>query len=202
MNFEQTYVLENEFVILRPLQEADFEHLIGFSMNEPELWKYSLMPGNGEDNLRKYIQSALDQRKAGTAYPFIIYDKNTKRYAGSTRFYDFQSVHQTTQLGFTWIGSDFQGKGINKQCKYLMLSFAFEQLQLARVEFRADYNNKLSIAAMKSIGCVEEGVLRSNCSSPTGRRDSIVLSILADEWKQSVKTKLENKIKFSQSKSL
>lgn len=76
-----------------------------------------------------------------------------------------------------------------------MLSHAFENWGMQRVEFRADYNNKRSIAAMKSIGCIEEGILRSNCSSPVGRRDSIVLSILKDEWYATVKQNLETKLK-------
>ncbi len=66
--------------------------------------------------------------------------------------------------------------------KWLMLDYAFREARLERVEFRADMNNARSIAAMKSIGCVEEGILRSNCTSPTGRRSSIVLSILKEEW--------------------
>ena len=62
---------------------------------------------------------------------------------------------------------------------------------MQRVEFRADNNNKTSIAAMKSIGCVEEGVLRSNTlKSDGGRRDSIVLSILKSEWEGGVKERL------------
>jgi len=47
---------------------------------------------------------------------------------------------------------------------------------------------------MKSIGCIEEGVLRSNCSSPNGRRDSIVLSILKNEWQEGVKHLLDGKL--------
>jgi RimJ/RimL family protein N-acetyltransferase len=54
---------------------------------------------------------------------------------------------------------------------------------IERVEFRADFDNKKSIAAMKSIGCIEEGVLRSDTPRVDGgRRDSIVLSILKSEW--------------------
>ena len=76
----------------------------------------------------------------------------------------------------------------------MLLEFAFEKLELDRVEFRADNNNLRSIAAMKSIGCKPEGVLRSNCASPTGRRDSIVLSILKSEWHEGVKQNLLQKI--------
>ena len=64
-------------------------------------------------------------------------------------------------------------------------------MNMERVEFRADFQNKKSIAAMKSIGCIEEGVLRKNFVKPSGeRRDSIVLSILKKEWLDGVKEKL------------
>lgn len=194
-NFNTEYILENELVRLRPLISEDDEILATFSLKEPDLWKYSLIPANGLQNLKKYIELALKDRKNKSSYPFVVFDKRTKQYAGSTRFYDYQKHHQTTQLGYTWYGKDFQGTGLNKNCKFLMLQFAFEELGLERVEFRADAKNERSIAAMKSIGCKEEGILRLNCASSTGRRDSIVLSILKQEWFLEVKQHLSEKIK-------
>ena len=145
-------------------------------------------------NMQTYLDTALTERANKTSYPFIVFDKCKKEYAGSTRFYDYQSDQNTTQLGYTWYGKRFWSTGLNKNCKYLMLQFAFETLGLDRVEFRADNNNERSKAAMKSIGCKVEGVLRNNCKSTTGRRDSIVLSILKDEWFDSVKSNLQDKI--------
>lgn len=190
-NCNEDYVLENERVRLRPLNITDFENLLHFSLNEPELWKFSLVSGSSAEGLYKYIQLAIDARKEGKEYPFIVFDKLTNSYAGSTRFYDVQLMQKTLQLGYTWYGKDFQGSGLNKQCKFLLLSFAFEEMGMERVEFRADNLNKRSIAAMKSIGCIEEGVLRSNSVKQDGlRRDSIVLSILKGEWEDGVKQKL------------
>ena len=189
-DFSNDYILENDNVLLRPLKEEDFDHLSSFSIQEPSLWDYSLIPADGIENLRVYINKALEDKRLKTSYPFIVFDKRTNKYAGSTRFYDIQKEHNTCQLGFTWYGKDFQGTGLNKNCKYLLLEFAFEIMGVDRVEFRADNNNIRSIAAMKSIGCVEEGILRSNCASPDGRRDSIILSILKDEWIESVKDDL------------
>ncbi len=138
---------------------------------------------------------AINARIKGTEYPFIVFDKRTNQYAGSTRFYDIQADYKTLQLGYTWYGKDFQGTGLNKHCKYLLLSFAFEQAGMERVEFRADNNNERSIAAMKSIGCKVDGVLRSNMPTrESGRRDSIVLSILKDEWFNEMKEKLKAKL--------
>ncbi len=194
LNFNSDYILENEVAQLRPLQATDFEHLVPFAIQEPTLWQYSLMSAHGEENMKKYIDRALTDRANEVSYPFIVFDKRNQKYAGSTRFYDYQKGHNTAQLGFTWYGKDFQGTGLNKNCKFLMLEFAFDYLQLHRVEFRADNNNARSIAAMKSLGCTVEGILRSNCASDTGRRDSIILSILKNEWETNLKLNLKNKI--------
>ena len=195
-SFDKDYILENERVLLRPLSIKDIEHLTYFSMNEPELWKYSMQQANGLENLKKYIETALENKQNKTEYPFIIFDKQTQQYAGSTRFYDIQLKHQMLQLGYTWIGKNFQGTGLNKHCKFLLLQFAFEQMNMHRVEFRADNENEKSKAAMKSIGCTEEGVLRSHALLNNGkRRSSIILSILSDEWKSTVKENLRNKLK-------
>ena len=190
-NHLEEYNLEDERVLLRPLKENDLSHLLRFALHEPELWTFSLISASGEAGMKKYIQLATGAREKGNEYPFIVFDKQRNTYAGSTRFYDIQLTHKTLQLGYTWYGSAFQGTGLNKHCKYLLLDFAFDKMKMERVEFRADNNNKRSIAAMKSIGCIEEGVLRSNTIKQDGnRRDSIVLSILKAEWENGVKDRL------------
>ena len=192
-NAEKEYVLEDDIVLMRPLAEDDFKYLLPFSVNEPEIWKYSLIPAAGEDGLKHYIKAALTARAAGTEYPFIVFDKRTQQYAGSTRLYDIQLNNNSLQLGYTWYGKDFQGTGLNKHCKFLLLRLAFDEFNLLRVEFRADNNNARSKAAMKSIGCTEEGVLRSHVSTSAGtRRDSIILSILKSDWDGGVKEKLRS----------
>lgn len=193
-NFSQDIILENDRVLLRPLTMEDFDSLLPYSINEPELWTYSLTRGDGKENLENYIQMAVADREANKSYPFVVIDKRTNVVCGSTRFYDYQPPHETIQLGYTWYGKEYHGTGVNKNCKLLLLEQAFEQWNLQRVEFRADSQNKRSIAAMKSIGCIEEGVLRSNCASPTGRRDSIVLSILHSEWVNEKKQQLVQKM--------
>lgn len=188
----ETYQLEDERVLLRPLEASDLAHLLPFSLQEPELWTYSLTSAAGEENLHEYIRQALGARRDGREYPFIVYDKLRNAYAGSTRFYDVQPHHQSLQLGYTWYGRDFQGTGLNRHCKFLLLDFAFGTLGMERVEFRADARNARSIAAMRSIGCTVEGVLRSNQLRSDGlRRDSIVLSILKQEWVETLRPRLE-----------
>jgi len=196
MEINPNQILEDQRVLLRPLQKSDFNHLLHFSINEPDTWFYSLIRANGKENLVNYIDIALKAKENQTEFPFIVFDKRTDQYAGSTRFYDINFPFKTVQLGYTWYGKDFQGTGLNKHCKYLLLEFAFETLGMERVEFRADANNAKSIAAMKSIGCKVDGILRNNMPTFESdlRRDSIVLSILKEEWFDSAKENLKNKL--------
>jgi len=193
--FEKEIVLENDHARLRPLQESDFEQLLPFSLHEPGIWKYGSVSAAGKENLSNYLQEAVRNRDMKKEYPFIVFDKKANAYAGSTRFYDIQQVYQTTQLGFTWYGQAFQRTGLNRHCKWLLLSFAFEEWKMERVEFRADASNERSVTAMKAIGCIEEGILRNHMPTVDGRRrDSIVLSILKDEWNNPVRELLKKKI--------
>lgn len=196
LDFPQNIILENKSVLMRPLQESDVENLLEISINEPETWEYSLVRANGKMNLENYIQIALKAKENKTEFPFIVFDKKSGKYAGSTRFYDISLSFKTLQLGYTWYGKNFRGTGLNKHCKFLLLQFAFETLEMERVEFRADNNNQRSIAAMKSIGCKVEGILRNHMPTLDSdvRRDSIILSILRNEWFESVKENLKAKL--------
>jgi N-acetyltransferase len=194
VRFPDNLVLEDERAILRPMQSDDLSLLQPFSDNEPDLWKFSLVSPTGPGGMENYIRETLKLRNEKKEYPFIIIDKRTRSVAGSSRFYDIQLNNLTTQLGYTWYGKNFQRSGLNRHCKMLMLEYAFETWGMERVEFRADVNNRPSVEAMKAIGCVVEGVLRSNVVWRKGRRDSIVLSILKKEWDSGVKEGLKNKI--------
>jgi N-acetyltransferase len=194
--FTEPIVLENERVLLRPLQEDDYEYLLPYALQEPDLWKFSLVTAAGAEGMKAYIDNALAQREKNIEYPFIVFDKQAGCYAGSTRFYDIQPVNAAAQLGYTWYGSAFQRSGLNRHCKLLLLQFAFEQWGLERLEFRAAADNERSINAMKAIGCIPEGILRSHLHTFTGRRrSSMVLSILKDEWLGGVKEQLLQKMR-------
>jgi RimJ/RimL family protein N-acetyltransferase len=197
-DFKEKYILENEFVKLQPLESSDFDILLEYSENEPEIWDFNSGGANGKENLKKYIANAIKNREDEKEYPFIVFDKLNNKYVGSTRFYGIFLEMKTIELGYTWYGKKYQGSGINKNCKYLMLEFAFEQLQMERVAFAANSKNERSLNAMRSIGCVVEGVLRNCSTDAKGERiDATRLSILKTEWMESVKDNLKKQANFA-----
>jgi RimJ/RimL family protein N-acetyltransferase len=188
-------ILETDRFLLRRLTKADEPALIRYAETEPGLWTYSLAAINSREDMIRYVDEALAAHEKGSAYPLVVIEKATGQVVGSTRYYDFQPQYATTQLGYTWYSQRLQGNGINAHCKFLLLRYAFEELGLERVEFRADTRNLRSLAAMRKIGCVEEGVLRNHLPTADGsRRDSIVLSILRNEWNASVKERLASRL--------
>lgn len=182
-DFMQDQILENHRVLLRPLCMEDVKNLEEYICQEPEIWNYSLVAMNNFADLENYIETALKDRKAQIAYPYIIFDKQKNKYVGCTRFYDVQLSNASALIGYTWLSQATWGSGLNTHCKYLLLSHAFEKMGLMRIEFRVDDRNKRSRAALEKMGCTVEGKLRNHLPIADGsRRDTIVLSILASEW--------------------
>ena len=195
IQFAEDIILENERALLRPITLHDINHLLPFALNEADIWKFSLVSPAGASEMKAYIEVAVNNRIIQKDYTFIVYDKLARSYAGSTRFYNLDAAAKSLMLGYTWYGKSFQQTGLNRNCKFLLLEYCFEILQAERVEFRADADNLKSKVAMLAIGCVPEGLLRSDGVRPDGtRRNSIVLSILKKEWENTVKDKLTQMI--------
>lgn len=174
--------LEGERVVLRPLSPEDASDLWEIA-REQKLWRWTLVRLETIDDVRQYIGEALRLAEAGLAFPFVVRDRKSGQAAGSTRYGAVERFHDRVEIGWTWIGSRWQGRGINTEMKFLMLQQAFEVMGCRRVEFKTDALNGHSRAALVKIGAVEEGVLRSHLLQWTGRaRDTVYYSILRDEW--------------------
>ncbi len=103
--------------------------------------------------------------------------------AGMSCFLGIDTGRETLEIGNTYYVPRLRGTGLNRRVKDLMLARAFG-CGFRRVEFRVDARNGRSQAAMARIGGVREGVLRQDRITWTGHvRDTVLFSILADEWK-------------------
>ncbi|WP_400192787.1 GNAT family N-acetyltransferase [Hymenobacter sp. B81] len=185
MDCTRCITLENSRVRLRPLEASDFEALKQIAF-DPEIWRYTLTPAP-RDNvaLAAYLAQALQDREAGRRYPFAIIDLETGRLAGSTSYGSFALADQRLEIGWTWLGRAFQRTGINRAAKHLLLKYAFGELGCERVELKTDARNHASREAMRRMGAVEEGILRSHCLTQGGRRrDSVYFSVLRPEWEK------------------
>lgn len=182
--FEKEIIFENSVALLRPLKLADIQNLLKIANEEKELLQYFPVPIYSEKLLTEYVEKSINERKNKTRYSFSVFDKKKKAYAGSTSFINISNVDSRVEIGSTWIGKDFQRTGLNRNCKYLLLNFAFEELNAERVELKTDERNTASRNAIQKIGAKFEGILRSHTLMYDGyRRNTVYYSILKDEWK-------------------
>jgi len=180
--FEQEHILENERARLEPLTESHFQLLLPIALHT-ELWEFTGAKVRSEADFKRYFDTALAERKAGNSYPFAIFDKLNNHYAGCTRYGNISFANKRVEIGWTWYHPALQRSGINKACKFLLLSFGFETLQLNRIELKTSVLNLKSQGAMLKIGAVKEGLLRSHMINEDGLvRDTVYFSFIATEW--------------------
>jgi RimJ/RimL family protein N-acetyltransferase len=188
-DFTRTIILQNETVLLRPMTEEDAVHLQAVATKDDDLVLYSPYQIHTPALLQQFVSDSLADRRRGFRYPFVIYDKQKNLYAGSTSIANVSNKDRRLEIGWTWIGRDFQRTGLNRTCKFLLLSYAFEELGFERVEFKTDARNVASRTAIEKIGGQYEGALRSHTVMNDGfRRTTVYYSILKDEWPGLKKT--------------
>ena len=174
--------LENKVVKLSLLDLSNYEHLIPVA-KEDRLIQFSPSDISTPEKLKDYVQTAVDGYYHKTTIPFVIFDKVKNKYAGSTRFGLINWKDKVLHIGWTWIGKEFQGTGLNKNMKFLMLRHAFETMKFEKVEFRIDERNERSRKAVEKIGATLEGILRSDTIMLDGfRRNTCCYGILKEEW--------------------
>jgi RimJ/RimL family protein N-acetyltransferase len=171
-------ILESEKLILRPLAQEDFTDLLALT-SFPDMWRFFTHDLSTEEGISTWAEPAFNKSRL----QFAVIDKISGAIAGSTAFGNFSSRDKRIEIGWTWLGKDFQGTGINQEMKRLMLCYCFESLDLERVEFKTDVLNVQARKALRNINAIEEGVLRSHTlMTKDRRRDTIYFSILKNEW--------------------
>lgn len=183
--------LEGTHVRMEPLDLArHWEGLLAIGL-APELWRFTSAKIANEADLRRYLETAVDEERRGVSLPFATIHRASGRVAGCTRFGNITREHRRVEIGWTWVGLEHQRTAVNSEAKYLMLGHAFETWGCMRVEFKTAGTNLKSQNAMKRLGLVYEGTFRKWMFNEDGTiRDSVWFSCVDDEWPE-MKARLE-----------
>ena len=172
---------------ISPDQSAALAQEIASAAGDDEVWRFLVSDGRTPAGARDYVADLIAQWTSGDALPFVARLAAKDHPAagtvvGVTRLKDAARAHRRFGVG-SWFTRNVWGTGVNTEAKGLLLAHAFEQLGALRVEFDTDARNVRSRSALVALGAVEEGVLRAHRITRDGRRrDSVVFSIIADEW--------------------
>lgn len=192
-SFDVVPALISKHVELQPLQR---EHTVSLlqAAEDGQLWnnKWTFVPD--AKKIDSYIETALAGRLAGTMMPFEITRRETGKVVGTTRLWKIDRSNRKLEIGNTRLGQSAQRTSVNTETKFLLLTHAFEVMNMVRVQFMTDELNEKSRAAILRIGAREEGIIRHERIMADGRkRNSVFFSIIDSEW-PDVKTGLLQKI--------
>jgi RimJ/RimL family protein N-acetyltransferase len=180
--FHDNFELETLRVVLRPLKAEDYEAFLPLARAE-ETWKYFYKDLSKEGELKSWVDASLKDKAEGKRMPFAVIDKDTKEICGSSSYGNISFYDKRLEIGWSWLGPEYIGMGVNKHVKFALLSFAFEVMKMERVEAKTDVLSERAKAGLLKVGMIPEGVLRSHTLMHSGRRrDTIYFSLLRNEW--------------------
>lgn len=179
----QPITLTGQFVQLEPL---GLDHVADLAVAGayPDIWRYMPYPVvRNEADMRAQIEDLLSRQARGTDLPFAVRNLADGRAIGMSRYLDIQIANQMLEIGGTWYTPALQRTAVNTECKWLLMTHAFETLGCLRVQIKTDLRNERSQRAIERLGAVREGVLRDHMRMPDGyQRSSVYYSVLAEEW--------------------
>ena len=180
--------LKGDYIYLEPLAESHIETLRALA-RDSRIWEFTktlLVNETYNEQFNKYIATALNPNSFLMQRSFVMRDAQTGEVMGMTRFYKIEPEHCRLSIGYTWYIPAYWGKVHNKECKLLLLQYAFETLAFRRVEFEVAHKNIRSQKAVEKIGGIKEGTLRKYMLQPDGEvRHTVIFSIIDDDWPET-----------------
>lgn len=184
--------LTGKFVQLEPLSQEHHDGLVA-AVVDGEMWNiwYTSIPT--PQGMAAEIDRRLALQEQGVMLPFTARRLSDGKIIGMTTYMNIDVSVPRVEIGSTWNSASVHGTGTNPESKLLLLQHAFETLRCNSVEFRTSWHNHQSRAAIARLGAKQDGVLRNQSKVNGMLRDTVVFSILPNEW-ESVKLGLEYRI--------
>jgi RimJ/RimL family protein N-acetyltransferase len=184
------FELKGRLVTLTPLSVEHVDELAEAAADRGT-YGYTTVP-EGRAAMAEYVSDLLAQYEAGETIPFAQMSARDERCVGITRFLTLRfdppsPTPYAVEIGGTWLATAAQGTGINTEAKLLLLSYAFDEWGVGRVDLKTDARNARSRRVIRAVGAREEGVLRSwqpsHVAGEEGMlRDSAMHGIVRSEW--------------------
>ena len=173
--------LTGSHIRLEPLTRGHLSDLFAAGGNDDAVWQWQ---GGPTPRTEEELGEKLDKLLGDDSFLcFAVILLATGRAIGWTTYLDISPADERLEIGWTWYGSAYWRSAVNTEAKLLLLTHAFEDLGMGRVQWKTDHMNQRSQNAIARLGAQREGVLRRHRLRPDGTfRDSVYFSMLKDEW--------------------
>jgi RimJ/RimL family protein N-acetyltransferase len=177
-------VLQGQHIRLEPLTAAHVPDLLAAGGGDEEVWRWlPVAPPRTEGEMRALAEWLLTPPGGRVILPFAVVEISTGRAVGWSSYLDWSAEDERVEIGWTWYGRAWWGTAVNAEAKLLLLTHAFDELGMGRVQWKTDCLNIRSQRAIAALGARRDGVHRRERRRPDGSwRDSVYFSMLGDEW--------------------
>ena len=182
MPWPEPVTLRGTHATLEPLSPNHHDDLAE-AVKDGELWNlwFTIVPEPAK--MRPEIERRLTLQASGSMLPFAVISNQLGKAVGMTTYMNIDQANRRVEIGSTWYRKSLQRTALNSECKWLLLTHAFESLNCVCVELRTHFFNHESRRAIERLGAKLDGILRNNQAAPNGTlRDTCVYSIIASEW--------------------
>lgn len=181
-------------VRLEPIRNSHIRGLFDIGQHADD-WRHLPVPCFREiEHAQRWVEQAIALAKLGEQYTYTLIDPQHQIIMGSTRYMNIRARHRGLEIGYSWIGREFQQSAVNTETKLLLLKHAFDVLGAVRVELKTDSRNLRSQLAIERIGATKEGVLRNHMIAQNNYlRDSVMYSIIEEDWPE-LRLKLKQRL--------
>lgn len=181
--------LEGVHIRLRPMVRADGPAIVE-AASDGRLWELFYTSVPSAEEIEAYLDNAERETGYGRAMPFVVIERASGRLVGATRYMRMKPDARRLEIGTTFYAQSVQRSPVNSEAKLLLLTYAFEAMDCLCMQLRTDALNFQSQRAIERLGAKRDGLLRNHSILKGRVRDTVVYSILANEW-EGVKRNLK-----------
>ncbi|KUP04494.1 hypothetical protein Q73_15295 [Bacillus coahuilensis m2-6] len=179
--FSSPPTLEGSRIQLIPMELTHAQAL--WEVNDLDNWNFMTLKVDSKEKMLEWVRRAIEQRKNGTALPFVVVVKSTGRIIGASSLFQISLSQKSCEVGSTWYSKSYQRTFVNTECKLALLDYCFNELECIRVQIKTDERNLRSQQAIERLGAKREGILRKERILESGySRNAVLYSIIDEEW--------------------
>ena len=181
MRFVAPNLIESQRLCLRPLAESDLPELMAVNGYEEVTRFLGQLPWNELADAEAWFKRMSAQVAVGSAAEFVIVAKATGGVIGRCGLFEYERIDAQAGLGYV-LGRAHWRQGYMREALTALISCAFGELELRRLEARVEAENTASSSLLRCLGFTREGVLRERWITNGKPMDAEVYGLLSREW--------------------
>lgn len=176
-----TLSLSTPRLLLRPLQTSDAAALFAMHADAEVMQYWSSTPWTSITQAEEKIASDLEELPKGEHLRLALVLRDSGELIGTASLFNFFAQCRRAELGYV-LARSFWGQGYMSEALQALVQYAFEQLDLLRLEADIDPRNLASEKSLLRLGFVQEGFLRERWIIDGVTSDAALFGLLRREW--------------------